>query len=428
MSHPYPSVLRRIDLLDDAARERCLRAIHDRRVTTRAAGEIIGAWLSTKPSSSTVHRWRRRHDNGEIDIPVPRPRSVPEADTLVQLQIASKLDTRREGSLGTATTRYVLGEDRSDIDLPATMAYVREQAKLRHSIPRPVTADDRVGVVVLGHLQLGKVGALGGTPEALARIADIKSQLLAHLHSRDLKRVLVVDAGDIVEVVESAGGDGLERNELSPMQQVDAAMTIALELVIDIHDHVAPVTYAAVPSSHSAFRRVGATYGNPALDDWGIVVAQRVAHTARLLDLDVAVVTPDAQLREEALTVEIFGEKLAVVHAHQTARQERVERLAAGHALNAGALSGAALAITGRYHHLRLEPLGRTASGRQGWWVQAPTLDNGSSWFTNTRGDVSDPGLVYLEMTPAGVSIDSLQFFQSAREVSGPRPQMHVVI
>jgi hypothetical protein len=35
--------------------------------------------------------------------------------------------------------------------------------------------------------------------------------------------------------------------------------------------------------------------------------------------------------------------------------------------------------------------------GRSRWWIQMPTLDNGSDWYRQRQGDDSDPGLlVYL--------------------------------
>lgn len=414
----------RLDLLTATERDIVLTALHDRSLTVTQAHTIIG--VITPISRSTIGLTRQRMDAGEIDVAYPTLRPV--TDEPAASEIVTKRVTRREGPRGvTTTTAMTLRDDRSDIDLPATMAYVREQAAKRHRAPRGPRIAERVGIVVIGDIQLGKVDALGGSPETIARMADMKEQVLSHAATRGLTRLIIVDPGDIVEGVESAGGKGLESNDLSPMMQVDGACTIATELVVEGHDRVAPVTYIAVPSNHAAFRRGGVTYGNPATDDWGIMVARRVEHTAKLLGLDVTVVTPNEQLREEAVVVEVFGEKIAVVHAHQTSRPDGVKKLAAGHAVNGGALQNAALTITGHFHHMRLEPLGRTASGRQGWWLQAMTADNGSSWYANGGGDVSDAGILYTEFTREGLDISALRPFYAAHELARPRPQAHVV-
>ncbi|WP_314647575.1 ribonuclease H-like domain-containing protein [uncultured Microbacterium sp.] len=78
MSHPSPTILRRIQLLDSAARDRCLEALHNRALSTRTAGDIIGAEIGSAPSSSTIHRLRLRIDTGDLSVPRPAPAVVPD--------------------------------------------------------------------------------------------------------------------------------------------------------------------------------------------------------------------------------------------------------------------------------------------------------------------------------------------------------------
>jgi hypothetical protein len=56
-----------------------------------------------------------------------------------------------------------------------------------------------------------------------------------------------------------------------------------------------------------------------------------------------------------------------------------------------------------------IQPTGRsTRTGRAKWWLQAPTLDNGSDWFRNLAGDDSDPGLLVFDLTADGFELQSL--------------------
>jgi hypothetical protein len=72
-------------------------------------------------------------------------------------------------------------------------------------------------------------------------------------------------------------------------------------------------------------------------------------------------------------------------------------------------VGGADVLITGHYHHLVVQPTGRSArTGRAKWWLQAPTLDNGSDWFRNIAGDDSDPGLLTFDVTGDGFELQSL--------------------
>jgi hypothetical protein len=45
-------------------------------------------------------------------------------------------------------------------------------------------------------------------------------------------------------------------------------------------------------------------------------------------------------------------------------------------------------------------------------WVQAPTLDNGSDWFTGIKGEVSKPGLLVFSSTEYGW--DDLRILRAA--------------
>jgi hypothetical protein len=50
----------------------------------------------------------------------------------------------------------------------------------------------------------------------------------------------------------------------------------------------------------------------------------------------------------------------------------------------------ATLLLTGHYHHLRIEQSGRKT------WVQAPALDGGSQWFSNSSGAEAPAGMLTL--------------------------------
>jgi hypothetical protein len=64
--------------------------------------------------------------------------------------------------------------------------------------------------------------------------------------------------------------------------------------------------------------------------------------------------------------------------------------------------AAATILVTGHYHHLRVEPSG-AIDGRARWWFQAPTLDNGSSWWANgAGGGDTEPGLLTFTIDDAG--------------------------
>ena len=55
--------------------------------------------------------------------------------------------------------------------------------------------------------------------------------------------------------------------------------------------------------------------------------------------------------------------------------------------------------MSGHFHTLKVTELGNTDRATSRYWVQAKTLDNGSSWYRTTAGaGDSDPGLVVIPL------------------------------
>jgi len=52
-------------------------------------------------------------------------------------------------------------------------------------------------------------------------------------------------------------------------------------------------------------------------------------------------------------------------------------------------LAAAHIMVTGHFHHHRCEQISGT-EGRERWWVQASTSDNGSDWYTRQNGAGGD--------------------------------------
>jgi hypothetical protein len=65
--------------------------------------------------------------------------------------------------------------------------------------------------------------------------------------------------------------------------------------------------------------------------------------------------------------------------------------------------------VTGHFHFFKVEPSGRTASGRSKWHIQAPTLDNGSAWVLNKQGEDGDPGLCVFRIDQDGFDLTGIK-------------------
>lgn len=285
------------------------------------------------------------------------------------------------------------------IDLPALYAAARGR---KRRVLKP-TDTDRVTVVVLSDVQAGKTGSRGGTPELIERMAEVRARLEAHLRSRRPGRLVLAEAGDLFEGFES-GGNPMFTNDLSLAEQMDVAATELFEFV-ELMQRFGPVEVMAVPSNHTAWRNGKQNLGRPA-DDLGLHVHRQVAKLAQARGLNAHWNFPDAY--NESMALDVGGTTLGLVHGNQFGPGRAVEWWAKQQ--HGGQPAGKAdVLISGHYHHLAVIPTGRNPySGRAKWWLQAPTLDNGSDWFRNVQGDDSSPGLLVFDVNDRGFDLQSL--------------------
>lgn len=282
-----------------------------------------------------------------------------------------------------------------ETDLPTLYAQAKK------AVPKPVRSgvEGKAFVIVAADFQVGKVGSRGNTQDLIARVFESYKAIEAKLKAGKYEKVIIVDAGDIIESVSNqASMAQLESNDLSPMQQTDLAAALMWDLVKMAHKY-APVTYASVGSNHCQFRFNGQTVGKPGLDDWGIVILQQLRRLTTELGMDVNYLIP--QPYDESLAFDVWGDNfhvLAVAHGHQAKRPNSVQQWLEKQAFGQGPCSNFTTFISGHFHHLRVEEIGQAHNGGSRWWVQASTSDNGSDWFRLMSGNDSSTGITCFEL------------------------------
>ncbi len=280
-------------------------------------------------------------------------------------------------------------------DLPTLYA----QAAKKGSKPVRTPDSDKAFVIIPADYQIGKVASRGNTQDLIERVFESYARIEQELKQRKPSKVIIVDAGDIIESVSNAASMAqLQSNDLSPMQQTDLAAALMWDLIKLAHKY-APVTYTSVGSNHCQFRFGGQTVGKPGVDDWGIVILQQLRRLATEVGLDVTFLIP--QPYDESLAFDVFGDNfhiLAVAHGHQAKRPNSVQQWLEKQAFGQGPCSNFTTFISGHFHHLRVEELGQAHNGGSRFWVQASTSDNGSDWFRLTSGSDSNTGITCFEL------------------------------
>lgn len=286
---------------------------------------------------------------------------------------------------------------RDAIDYPGLLKTVRQN---RRNAPRAKqAATGRTRVVVAADAQIGKVDHRGGTPELLARLDALLAGLDAETKAVPCDDAVVLDPGDLTEGFESTAQQA-HTNDLSLPDQLDLAQVVLGEIVGRVAAKHSSTRVATVPSNHGAWRRGKDRLGKPG-DDFGLMVHKAVARAYAMAKRDdVAFVIPDVW--DESLALQVRGAVVGLTHGHQVSRPDALRDWWAKQTHGGSPLAAANLMVTGHFHHLRVEPTG-AIDGRSRWWMQAPALDNGSSWYANgPGGSDSEPGLLTFTVDDTG--------------------------
>lgn len=306
----------------------------------------------------------------------------------------SRWQQQKDGDLVWLTSyRFTFRRKTSSVDLPALLADVDKKVKKR-KIKKP---QDKALVILWSDLQVGKVDINGGTETLIERINLTTERLMAMIDEYKPEQCIFVDLGDTVEGFDNkASQHQLYMNDLSIMQQVDLATTLAWRVIRALAERIPTVTYASVGSNHCQWRRNGQAVGKPT-DDWGVFIGRQLARLSSEVDLQIRFVEP--QEWDESLAIDVFGDQyhiLGIVHGHQVSRPDQITTWFRGQAFGRQPVSNATLLAYGHFHHLRVQELGMTDNGHSRFIVGAPTLDNGSNWFRQTTGEQATPGLATL--------------------------------
>ena len=283
-------------------------------------------------------------------------------------------------------------------DTATSLPLLYSQAKkTKPALPKPVD-NGKILVIATADYQVGKVASRGNTADLVARLMVSYDKIARHLKKNKYEQIIILDAGDIIENFGNAANLAqLQSNDLSIMDQIDLAATLQWDLVKLASKH-SKTTYASVGSNHCQWRVSKQTVGKP-VDDWGIFIVKQLRKLATEVGLDVKFLIPDDY--DESLAFDPFGDKFHVIglfHGHQAGRPDAVPNWLDKQVAGLQPLANYTLAVSGHFHHTRIQQLGAAHNGGSRWWVQASTSDNGSDWYRLRAGQDSTTGITAFEL------------------------------
>jgi hypothetical protein len=316
----------------------------------------------------------------------------PEGIDVIPPVRTSRWQQQKDGELVWLTSyRFNFRRRLAGIDLPLLMAEATK--KLKPS--KPKKAGDKALVVLWSDLQVGKVDYRGDTESLLERVAATTGKLMNLVEREKPAKIIFADLGDTVENFYNANSaQQMYSNDLSIMEQVDVATTLAWQTLKSLYQAVPDLTYASVGSNHCQFRMNGKTIGKPT-DDWGVFIGRQLAKLANEMGADnMRFIEP--QPHDESLALDVFDDGfhiLGIAHGHQVNRPDAMGDWWRKQSFGKQPVSDASILVHGHFHHLRVTELGSTPQGASRFLIMAPTMDNGSGWFKLRSGEDSVPGL-----------------------------------
>lgn len=252
---------------------------------------------------------------------------------------------------------------------------------------------DRTAILTIADLQLGK-GDGDGTAGTVARFGSMlerASAICDRLATRGVEELVIPWLGDLVENVDGHYHQQGFTADLNMSEQTELATTLYVALNKTLAPMFPRVLNIAIPGNHGEVRKDGKSFTDMG-DNWDTtapwnghqVIAERLPH--------VRFIRPEKP--DLSLTVSIRGQIHGFTHGHVPGKVSgptplhRLTKWLEGQAAGMRAIGDAAFIHSGHYHHFATLQYGPR------YFIQSPSLDGGSPWFADTKGQDSEPGTI----------------------------------
>lgn len=288
-----------------------------------------------------------------------------------------------------ATERKKSPEAAVELDMPALEAIMQSYQPVRGEAPN---APGDTFVFNFADPQWGKTDLNGGSAETLARYRASLDHACAILDESPTSQIIWADLGDGIENFCNTSSQR-QTNDLNLVEQVRILRRTQVEGLLRLSEY-APIIHASVPSNHAQNRVGFQAPASTSHDDWGIEVQYQLEELfdAYETPYPIEFLRPDEHM--ESIGFETMdGTRLGMVHGHRSNNQNSLESWWAGQALGEQPTAQAQILLVGHFHNYSLRSV-----GKQKYIIVTPSLDNGSSWFTVSRGNVATAGVLTMRV------------------------------
>jgi len=266
-----------------------------------------------------------------------------------------------------------------------------KEAKRKKPLDKPKKVKGKTLVIALSDWQIGKKGTEKTVEQFTSAIPKIKEHIKYLKKIEQIDQVLFAGLGDIVEGCTGFYDMQEFEVELDFRQQQKVARRMAYMAIKEIAPMFEKSIVCFIAGNHGQPRKNGKAFTSFG-DNRDVQLAeelQEIFSEAPAFKDRIDFIIPDNELSQ---TFDISDVTITLAHGHQMYgggnAQAKAKTWLANQSLARNEIADADILLMGHYHFFSsYETSDRLI-------IQAPTLDQGSEWFENTKGDRSNPGIL----------------------------------
>ena len=290
-------------------------------------------------------------------------------------------------------------KERADID-----HLIQEIRKHKPRERKPVVGGASL-VVCASDWQVGKrdgdglKGLVGRWLQAIDDV-ELRYKELKKL-GRSIDSITVLCLGDLVEGCDGHYDIQTFTVEVDRRDQVKIARRLLRDALIRWSKFAPEITVAAIGGNHGENRKNGKAF-TTLNDNDDVALVESVA--------EIFAANPEAYSHIKfaiptdalSLTVEVGTKIIGITHGHLARSGQGVEgklrRWIADQTLGRNKIGDCDILVTGHYHSLKMADWGGVK------WLQAPALDGGSVWWSQSTGETADVGVLTFVVSEQGIT------------------------
>jgi predicted phosphodiesterase len=297
-------------------------------------------------------------------------------------------------------------KERADID-----HLIQEIRKHKPRERKPLIESSASLVVVAADWQVGKKdgdGLKGLVGRWLQAIDDVEARYKElKKMGRPIESITVLCLGDLVEGCDGHYDIQTFTVEVDRRDQVKIARRLLRDALIRWSKFAPEITVAAIGGNHGENRKNGKAF-TTLNDNDDVALVESVAEIFQANPEAYGHIKFAIPTDSLSLTVEVGTKIIGITHGHLARAGAGVEaklrRWIADQTLGRNKIGDCDILVTGHYHSLKMADWGGVK------WLQAPALDGGSVWWSQSTGETADVGVLTFVVSERGIT--DLQLLQ----------------